>query len=42
MFQSYYGMTETGPISFVPFFDDDTEKTFNTVGAVLDHLEVRF
>lgn len=38
---SYYGMTETGPISFVPFFDDDTEKTFNTVGAVLDHLEVK-
>ncbi|WP_323781801.1 AMP-binding protein [Thalassovita sp.] len=36
-----YGMTETSPVSFQSFVDDDLDKRCETVGRVHPHLEVK-
>ena len=36
-----YGMTETSPVSFQSFVDDETNKRCETVGRVHPHLEVK-
>ena len=36
-----YGMTETSPVSFSTCSEDSLENQCNTVGTVLDHVEVK-
>ncbi|XP_049764636.1 medium-chain acyl-CoA ligase ACSF2, mitochondrial-like isoform X1 [Schistocerca cancellata] len=38
---TFYGMTETAPLSFIPEENDPPEKTYTTVGRVIDHVEVK-